>query len=104
MLARNPKIHLEGLAGKAGEVAALLKELANEKRLLILCALLAQGESTVASLAQAANLGQSALSQHLARLRDKGLVSFRREGATLYYSVADAKITRVLKTLKTHYC
>jgi ArsR family transcriptional regulator, virulence genes transcriptional regulator len=104
MLARNPKIQLQGLASKAGEVAALLKELANEKRLLILCALLAQGESTVASLAQTANLGQSALSQHLARLRDKGLVSFRREGATLFYSVADAKITQVLKTLKTHYC
>ena len=68
-------------------------------------ALLAAGEPLLVGEI-AAKLGRDAglISKHLARLRDKGLVSFRREGTTLFYRVADAKITHVLKTLKTHYC
>jgi len=104
MLKSTPQSQLDDLARKAPIVAALLKELANEKRLLILCALLARGESTVANLAETVKLGQSALSQHLARLREKELVTFRREGATLFYSVADKKIGHLLKTLKNTYC
>ena len=91
-------------AEKASEVASLLKELASEKRLLVLCALMDQDEMSVNELAERVGLGQSALSQHLARLREQKVVTFRRDGATLLYSVADGNIGRILKTLKSIYC
>lgn len=95
---------LASFAERASEAASLLKELASEKRLLVLCALMDQGEMSVTDLAERVELGQSALSQHLARLRDQGIVRFRRDGATLLYSVADGNIGRILKTLKSIYC
>ena len=104
MLTHTPKTTLHDLSGKAAELALVLKELANEKRLLILCTLLGRGECTVATLAEAIDLSQSALSQHLARLRDQNMVEFRREGTTLFYSVSDRKIAPVLKNLKSIYC
>ena len=104
MLTRSPNTTLNDLSDKAAELALVLKELANEKRLLILCALLESGECTVASLAETVDLSQSALSQHLARLRDQNMVEFRREGTTLYYTVSDRKIALVLKNLKSLYC
>ena len=71
----------------------LLNALANQKRLLIMSYLL-QGELSVNTLAQKVNLSQSALSQHLAKLREAGMVSTRREGQTIYYkSVSDAAKT-----------
>jgi ArsR family transcriptional regulator, virulence genes transcriptional regulator len=91
-------------AAKAAEAASLLKELASEKRLLVLCALMDQREMSVTELAGRVNLSQSALSQHLARLREQNIVSYRRDGATLLYSVADGNIGRILKTLKSIYC
>lgn len=91
-------------ADKAADVAALLKELANEKRLMILCALLDAKEMTVTDLALSVKLGQSALSQHLARLREQNVIRYRREGATLLYSVRDGNVGRILKTLKSIYC
>lgn len=95
---------LAGLAENAAGAAAFLKLLANEHRLLILCHLVANGEMTVNALVDELGLSQSALSQHLARLRDDGLVSFRRESQTLYYRVADPKAVSVLKTLKQAFC
>jgi DNA-binding transcriptional ArsR family regulator len=59
---------------------------------------------TVSALADAVDLGQSALSQHLARLRDDGLVAFRREAQTLHYRVADPRAVRLLTTLKQIFC
>jgi ArsR family transcriptional regulator, virulence genes transcriptional regulator len=91
-------------AAKASEAANLLKELANENRLLILCSLVDAREMSVAELAKAVGLGQSALSQHLARMRDCGVVDFRRDGTTLHYRVADGDVCRILKTLKSIYC
>ena len=104
MLTRSSKTTLNDLSERAAELALVLKELANEKRLLILCALLKSGECTVATLAETVDLSQSALSQHLARLRDQSMVEFRREGTTLFYSVSDRKIALVLKNLKSLYC
>ena len=98
------KSALKGLPEMAGFVAAILKELSNEKRLLILCALIENKGVSVAELAEMVNLGQSALSQHLARLRDQAIIDFRRDGATIYYFIADEKIGRILKTLKSIYC
>ena len=95
---------LAGLDQKAGEAAQFLKLLANEHRLLILCRLSASGEMTVNALADALGLSQSALSQHLARLRDDGLVTFRREAQTLHYRVANSDAIRILKTLRQIFC
>ena len=88
----------------AAEAAGVLKSLSNEKRLMILCKLLEEGEMSVLPIAEAVGLGQSALSQHLARLREDGLVAFRRQAQTLHYRVADSRAVRILKTLKQIFC
>ena len=95
---------LKKLAKQAGEAAQLLKLLGNEKRLLILCFLAVRGEMTVGELVGVVKLSQSALSQHLARLRADGLVVFRRTSQTLHYRVADKRALRVLQVLKEIYC
>jgi DNA-binding transcriptional ArsR family regulator len=95
---------LKQLARQAGEAAQLLKLLGNEKRLLILCFLAARGEMTVGELVGVVKLSQSALSQHLARLREDGLVVFRRTSQTLHYRVSDKRALRVLQVLKEIYC
>ena len=95
---------LNKLAKQAGEAAELLKLLGNEKRLLILCFLAVRGEMTVGELVGVVKLSQSALSQHLARLREDGLVVFRRTSQTLHYRVADKRALRVLQVLKEIYC
>jgi DNA-binding transcriptional ArsR family regulator len=92
------------LAGRASQAAALLKALSNEHRLLILCHLIADGELTVGTLVERVGLSQSALSQHLARLRDEELIGFRRESQTLFYSVTDPKASQVLELLRDLFC
>ena len=98
-----PDLSPELFAAKAGEAAALLKALAHEARLMVLCQL-TDGECSVGILHEGCGLSQSALSQHLARLREEGLVATRREGQTIYYRLADAKAARVLETLASIYC
>src|ERR1700733_9091692 len=95
---------LKKLARQAGDAAQLLKLLGNEKRLLILCFLSVRGEMTVGELVDVVKLSQSALSQHLARLRADGLVAFRRTSQTLHYRVADPRALQVLQVLKEIYC
>ena len=95
---------LKKLARQAGAAAQLLKMLANEKRLLILCFLAARGEMTVGELVGMVKLSQSALSQHLAKLRADGLVDFRRNSQTLHYCVADERALLLLQVLKQIYC
>ena len=91
------------LAGRAGEATALLRALAHEARLMVLCELV-EGEHSVGALQSACGLSQSALSQHLARLRAEGLVATRREAQTIYYRLADDKAARLLETLAKLYC
>ena len=95
---------LEVLTEQAAAAARMLKLLGNEYRLLILCFLIAHGEMKVGDLVDAVGLSQSALSQHLALLREDGLVAYRRESQTLYYRVADPRAARILKLLKDIYC
>jgi ArsR family transcriptional regulator len=95
---------LATLEAHAGSVAALLKALGNPRRLMVLCKLAEHGEMTVNALADEVGLGQSALSQHLARMRGEGLVSFRRESQTLWYRIADPRCERLLATLYELYC
>ena len=95
---------LRALERKAEKVAGLLGALANERRLMILCKLVEWGEANVGSLAAAVGLSQSALSQHLARMRQEGLVTFRRDGQTLWYRVADPRIDELFATLHRLFC
>jgi DNA-binding transcriptional ArsR family regulator len=81
-----------------------LKLLGNERRLLILCYLMTRGEMNVGEIVDAVGLSQSALSQHLALLREDGLVTYRRESQTLHYRVSDPRAGRILKLLKEIYC
>ena len=92
------------LEDKAVEAAEFLKLLANPQRLLILCRLAVEQEMSVGQLEEAIELSQSALSQHLAKLRDDGLVATRREAQTIHYRIADKNVQRVLTLLKDIYC
>jgi DNA-binding transcriptional ArsR family regulator len=94
---------LEQMHEHAGEAADLLKALGNEQRLLILCNLLEQPLS-VGELNQRVKLSQSALSQHLALLREAGLVHTRREAQSIYYSLPAGPVTRVMALLQELYC
>ncbi len=91
-------------AERAAEAAGLLKALANEKRLMILCKLLERGEMSVMTLCANVGLSQSALSQHLAKMREEKIIDFRRDGQTIYYHVSSPNVNRILKTLKSIYC
>ena len=95
---------IAALERKAAEAAGLLKLLANENRLLILCRLAAVGEMSVGELADAVDLSQSALSQHLAKMREDGLVATRREAQTVFYRIDDPNAARLLALLKSIYC
>lgn len=87
----------------AGDAAQLLKALANEKRLQVLC-LLSEGERSVGDLNALLDLSQSALSQHLAVLREDGLVATRREAQNIYYRIAEGPAQRIMQTLHDIYC
>jgi ArsR family transcriptional regulator len=80
-----------------------LKALAHEARLMVLCQLLG-GEHSAGALQEASGLSQSALSQHLARLREEGLVDTRRDAQTIYYRLLDPNVARLLDTLAAIYC
>lgn len=87
----------------AGEAARLLKALANERRLQVLC-LLAGGERSVGELNELLDLSQSALSQHLAVLREEGVVRTRRDAQAVFYSLTPGPAARVMSTLHSIYC
>lgn len=91
------------LRAHATEAAQLLRALANEKRLMLLC-LLVEGERSVGELNARVDVSQSALSQHLAILREDGLVETRREAQTIYYSLADGPAQAIIETLHGIYC
>jgi len=98
------QLALDSLTAQASAAARMLKLIGNERRLLILCALAAEGEMRVGDLVDFVGLSQSALSQHLARLRADKLVAFRRQSQVLYYRVSDPRAARILKLLKSIYC
>jgi DNA-binding transcriptional ArsR family regulator len=99
-----PAMTMEKLEQRAGDAAQLLKLLANETRLLILCRLVAEREMSAGAIVAAAGLGQSAVSQHLAKLRDDGLVATRSDGQTIHYRIADKNVARIIAVLKDIYC
>jgi|SRR6185436_21099416 ArsR family transcriptional regulator len=89
---------------KALQAADMLRALANERRLMILCKLVEWGEANVTQLAVAVGLSQSALSQHLAKMREEGIVAFRRDAQTVWYRIADARAEELLGTLHRLFC
>lgn len=92
-----------GLEGRAEEAAQLLAALGQPKRLMVLC-MLVDREMSVGALAEAVGLSQSALSQHLAKLRDLGIVATRRDAQTIYYRLASHDARRVIEVLYDIYC
>ena len=99
-----PPMDLATFEAKAGQVADTLKAIGNARRLMLLCKLVEHGEVTVSDLARDVGLSQSACSQHLAKMRDEGLVGFRRESQTLWYAIADPRVETLLATLYQLYC
>lgn len=91
------------LQGRAAEVAVQLALLSNAHRLMVLCQLL-EGERSVGNLQSLLGLSQSALSQHLAKLREAGMVATRREAQTIYYRIADPRIRQMIDALYRIYC
>ncbi len=87
----------------ATEACDFLKALANEQRLHILC-LLAEGEKSVTELEALLQLRQSAVSQQLARLREQAMVTYRRDGKTLIYSLSGEAVTSTLTLLHELFC
>ena len=87
----------------AGEATAVLRVLANEDRLLLLCQL-SQGEKSVGELETLLDLHQPSLSQQLGVLRTEGLVTCRRDGKRIYYAIANDKILALLNVLHDLYC
>ncbi|MEW5864816.1 MAG: metalloregulator ArsR/SmtB family transcription factor [Pseudomonadota bacterium] len=96
-------MNLGELQARALRASGLLKAMANPVRLLVLCQL-AEGEKSVGELERVVDVSQSALSQHLALLRQRGIVKFRREGQTLYYSLAGPEAPTLLAALYAVYC
>ena len=91
------------LRERADYVADRLALVANAKRLLILCELV-KGERSVGSLQSAVGLGQSALSQHLAKLREAGMVATRRESQTIHYRISDPELEIMMAALYEAFC
>ncbi|WP_029008490.1 ArsR/SmtB family transcription factor [Azospirillum halopraeferens] len=96
-------MNIAELERNAWKAARLLRAMGNERRLMILCQLEA-GEKTVGELAALVGLSQSALSQHLARLRADGLVATRRTARTIHYSLASTDVEALIGVLSGLYC
>jgi len=95
-------IPVQHLEPRAAEAAQLLKLMANDQRLTVLCRL-SGGEMSVSELGKHVSLTQSALSQHLAKLRAEGLVATRREAQTIYYRLANPIAERLIGVLCEFY-
>jgi ArsR family transcriptional regulator, virulence genes transcriptional regulator len=96
-------MNIDVFADKAMAVAELLKMMGNERRLMILCQL-GNGEKSVGELERLVGLKQSALSQHLGKLRAERLVTTRRDSQTIYYSLASHEVNVLIETLYGLYC
>ncbi len=93
-----PDMSVAMLVERAAEAAETLKLLANEQRLRLLCRMM-QSEASVGELVDLCALSQSSISQHLARLREGGMVATRRDGTTIYYRLADEKVHALISML-----
>ncbi|EPJ3208254.1 MULTISPECIES: ArsR/SmtB family transcription factor [Citrobacter] len=95
---------LEQLQASAEQAAALLKAMSNPKRLLILCMLCGSPGTSAGELARVTGLSASATSQHLARMREEGLIDSQRDAQRILYSIKNTAVNSLIATLKTLYC
>ncbi len=102
-MAANGARQIRTMSRKAEEAAGLMRALSHSARLKVLCEL-SGGERSVGELVGASHLSQSAMSQHLARLREDGLVATRRDAQTIYYRLCDVRVERLVKLLFDLYC
>ncbi|MHB1201292.1 MAG: metalloregulator ArsR/SmtB family transcription factor [Polaromonas sp.] len=102
-LMSTPDLNMKQMRQAAGEATAMLRVLANEDRLLLLCQL-TQGEACVSELQELLGIHQPTLSQQLGILRSEEIVSTRREGKKIFYQVSDQRVVAVLTTLNGLYC
>ena len=98
------KTDIERLQDNAADAAALLQAVGNPHRLLVLCLLIGEGEMSVGALNEQVALSPSALSQHLARMRDEGLIDSERDAQRIHYFITHPAVQQVINTLKTLYC
>ena len=103
MKRRAPALDVTGMSWHAEEAGALLKAMASTPRLLILCHLVA-GECSVGGLLSEIPLSASALSQHLAVLRQEGLVTTRRSAQTIYYALPSGPAVEIISILHATFC
>ena len=96
-------MNIQSMENSVYAASEMLKALANESRLMVLCQL-TDGEKSVGELTRLAGLAQPAMSQHLARLRRDGLVGTRREGQTVWYSLLSDEAGKVIELLYDLYC
>jgi DNA-binding transcriptional ArsR family regulator len=94
---------MQEMKGKADGAAEFLSGLASPHRLLVLC-LLASGEKSVGALVEETGIGQTSMSQHLAKLKKEGLVDFRRDHRTLYYAISDPAALEIMEILYNRFC
>jgi len=97
------RVQVARLRGSAVRVTDLLKAMANPSRLMILCQL-AEGEKSVGEMESVVAVSQSGLSQHLAVLRKKRIVSTRREAQSIYYSLASKEVEEIMAALYRVFC
>ena len=88
---------------KSKEAVKLLKSIANDKRLLIFCYIL-ENRLSVSELQSLIKISQPALSQHLAKLRDEGIITAEKDGQTIYYRIKNTDTLKIIKTLQSIYC
>ncbi|RKW42270.1 MAG: transcriptional regulator [Moraxella sp.] len=101
---QQPQISSNTLEQQTQKAAEFLRTLGNANRLQVLCLLIEHGEMSVGQILTFIHLSQSALSQHLAKMRDEGLVNYRRDAQILYYSLCDDKVIQLISVLKEMFC
>ena len=99
-----PSADLSELAVQANQAASFLRTLGNASRLQVLCLLIEHDEMSVGQILQHTTLSQSALSQHLAKMREEGLVDFRRDAQTLHYFLCNQAVVEIVSVLKANFC
>ena len=94
---------MKEMEAQAGRAAEFLKGLASSHRLLILCQLV-EGEKKVSDLINATGIAQTSMSQHLAKLKAEGIVTFRRDHRTLFYRICNDAAGDIMQILHRHFC
>lgn len=103
MRAKQTSGSIEVMGRNAEKAEAMLKLLANARRLMILCHLV-KGEKSVGELSQLVGLSHSALSQHLAKMRDQNIVASEKQGQMVFYRICNPEVEAILSTLYLIYC